>query len=150
MEFFLANFKLVSSISGIDAVAIDALFDEFCDCQTMSDHEIDLKAWSEAKVVDGLVNGEVFHYRMDVLWWHINAMVVPGSSKKRSSNLVKVAELVLILPHSNTGEERLFSMIRKTKTDRRSSLQLDRTLSNLLAMKSQYPDSNSMPQVGTY
>ena len=57
VEFFLANFKLVSSISGIDTAAVDALFDEFCDYQTMSDHEIDLKAWSEAKVVDGLVNG---------------------------------------------------------------------------------------------
>ena len=41
------------------------------------------------------------------------------------------------------GEERLFSMVRKNKTDSRSSLKLEGTLSNLLAMKLQYPEDTS-------
>ena len=134
MEFFLNNFKSVSSISGIDTAAIDELYDKFCDYKIISDNEIESVAWTEAKVVDGLVDGEeVYHYRVDVLWWYINAMAVPGSSKKCFGNLVKVAELVLV------GEERLFSMVRKNKTDSRSLLH--GTLSSLLAMKLQYPES---------
>ena len=108
----------------------------------MTDDEIGKKAWSEAKVVDGSVGGEeISHYRMDVLWWYISDMVVPGTNKKDFCHLLKVAELVLILPHSNAGEERLFSMVRKNKTDSRSSMKLDGTLSNLLSMKLQYPET---------
>ena len=39
-------------------------------------------------------------------------------------------------------EERLFSIVRKNKTESRSSLQLHGTLSNLLAMKLQYPEES--------
>ena len=70
-------------------------------------------------------------------------MVIPESSAKRFCHLQNVAELVVVLPHSNAGEERLFSMVRKNKTDSRSSLKLEGTLSNLLAMKLQYPEDTS-------
>ena len=85
---------------------------------------------------------EVSHYRVDILWWYISHMVIPKSSSRRFRYLQKVAELVLIL-HSNAGEERLFSMVRKNKTDSRSSLNLHGTLSDLLSMKLQYPESTS-------
>ena len=115
---------------------MDAMY-EFCDYQTLTYDEIGQKAWSEAKVVDGLIVGEeIFHYRMDVLWWYISDMVVPRSNKKRFCHLLKVAELVLILPLSNAGEERLFSTIRK-------NMKLDGTLSNLLSMKLQYPETTT-------
>jgi hypothetical protein len=70
-------------------------------------------------------------------------MVVPGCSKKRFCYLAKVAEPVLILHHSIAGEERLFSMVRKNKTDSRSSLKLDGTLSNLMSMKLHYPETTT-------
>jgi hypothetical protein len=141
VEFFLTKFKSVSNLSDID---MDAMYDEFCDYRTMTEDEIGQKAWSEAKVVDGSAGGEeIFHYRMDVLWWYISDMVVPGSNKKRFCHLLKEAELVLILPHSNAGEERLFSMVRKNKTESRSSMKLDGTLSNLLSMKLQYPETTT-------
>ena len=66
-------------------------------------------------------------------------MVIPESSAKKFCHLLKVAELVLILPHSNAVEERLFSMVRKNKTYSRSSLRLDGTLSNLLAIEVAIP-----------
>ena len=78
------------------------MYDEFCDYQSLTDDDIGEKAWRESKVVDGSVGGEeVFHHRMDVLWWYISDMVEPGSSKKRFCYLPKVAELVLVFPHSN-------------------------------------------------
>ena len=143
VEFFWAKFKSVSNLGDTD-IQIDAMYDELCDYQTLTDDDIGEKAWSEAKIVDGLVNGEeIFHHRVDVLWWYISDMVVPGCSKKRFCYLAKVAEPVLILHHSNAGEERLFSMVRKNKTDRRSSLKLDGTLSNLMSMKLHYPETTT-------
>jgi hypothetical protein len=143
VEFFWAKFKSVSNL-GDTGIQIDAMYDEFCDYQTLTDDDIGEKAWSEAKVVDGLVDGEeIFHHRVDVLWWYISDMVVPGCSKKRFCYLAKVAEPVLILHHSNAGEERLFSMVRKNKTDSRSSMKLDGTLSNLMSMKLHYPETTT-------
>ena len=39
------------------------------------------------------------------------------------------------IPHSNAGEERIFSLINKNKTPSRSSLNLDGTLSSLIVVK---------------
>ena len=137
VEFFLAKFQ-----SFFVDMNMDALYDEFCDYQTLSDGDIGDKAWNEAKVIDGSVDDtDVFHYRVDILWWYIAHMVTPETTTSRFCYLQKVAELVTVLPHSNAGEERLFSMVRKNKTDSRSSLKLDGTLSNLLAMKLHYPES---------
>lgn len=113
IEFFIAKFN--SIFTSID---IDRLFDEVCDYKTLTDEEIGSHAWNEAKVIDGSVGDqEEFHYRVDILWCHLGHMVVPGSSCQRFCQLLKVVELVLILPHSNAGEERLFSMVQKNKTD---------------------------------
>jgi hypothetical protein len=46
-----------------------------------------------------------------------------------------VAKTVLILPHSNAGEERVFSMIRKNKTAFCGSLAVNGTLSSLMTIK---------------
>ncbi|XP_068677860.1 uncharacterized protein [Montipora foliosa] len=139
VEYFLSRFQ-----SALNTVNIDELYDEFCDYKSLTDEDIGLTAWKEAKVVDGSVNDqEIFHYRVDILWWHLSQMVIPESSAKRFCHLQNVAELVVVLPHSNAGEERLFSMVRKNKTDSRSSLKLEGTLSNLLAMKLQYPQDTS-------
>ena len=51
---------------------------------------------------------------------------------KRFPLLVKVAAIPLAIPHSNAYEERIFSSVRKDKTDFRGSMDIDRTLSSLL------------------
>ena len=90
-------------------------------------------------MIDGEEDGEVlFHYRVDVLWSHIAQLVIPGTTAKRFKHLPKVARLVLVLPHSNAGEERLFK--GKNKTESRASMKLKGTPSSLLAMKLQYPE----------
>ena len=55
---------------------------------------------------------KVTHHWMDMIW---------GSLQEKLPNLSRVALAVLTIPHSNAGEERVFSMIRKNKTDFRST-----------------------------
>ena len=65
----MTKFKSVSHLGAADTFnMMDAMYDEFCDYQTLTDDEIGQKAWSEAKVFDGSVGGEeISHYSMDVL-----------------------------------------------------------------------------------
>lgn len=57
-------------------------------------------------MIDGEVDGEVlFHYRVDVLWKHNARHGIPETACKRFKYLPNIAELVLVLPHSNAGEE---------------------------------------------
>ena len=59
---------------------------------------------------------------MDSIWGHIAALKnIYGSH--RFELLWKVAKLlVLVIPHSNAGEERVFNIIRQNKTPTRSCL----------------------------
>ena len=61
----------------------------------------------------------------------------------RFKELFKLAEIVFVLLHSNADWERLFGIVRKNKTDSRSRLKLDGTLSSILTLKSRYPESNT-------
>ena len=138
VEYFLDRYHDLLSDTSVEVV-----YDEFLDFQTLLDTDIEAKAWEEAKVIDGEEEGvpTVFHYRVDVLWWHIANLKIPGTNVPRFSHLFKVAEIVLVLPNSNAEEERLFSIVRKNKTDSLSSLKLDGTLSSILAMKSRFQES---------
>ena len=99
--------------------------------------------WAEAEVVDGKDENEnkIVHYRFDVLWHYIVKIIVPGACNKRFKLLPQVASLVLVLPHSNAGLERLFIVLRTNKTDMRPSLKLDGTLSSILTTKIYNPES---------
>ena len=125
-------------------VSADNLYEEFLDYQTLSDSDFVDKAWEDAKVLEGLKDendNSLFHYRVDVLWHNIAKMCIAGSSSRRFKLLPKVAEIVLIIPHSKAGLERLFSIVKKNKCLDRSSMKLDGTLSSILAMKTMYPES---------
>ena len=107
--------------------------------QTFSNNKISNTVFDDAKVVDGTIDEEeVFHYRMYILWWRLSNLTMRNSSAKRFKCLPKLAEIGLVLPHSN---EILFSVVRKKKTDSRFSLKLGGTLSSILAMESKYTES---------
>ena len=84
-----------------------------------------------------------FHFRSDVLWSYIADMKLPGSNAKRFTFLAKLAEIILIIPHSNAEWERLVSIVTKNKSLERSSMKLGGTLSSILVMKPMYPESNT-------
>ena len=62
-------------------------------------------------------------------------MKTGDSCNLRFFHLSAIARLVLTLPHSNAGEERVFSLVRLNKTPYRSSLGIDGTLSSILTVK---------------
>ena len=62
------------------------------------------------------------------------ASVVLIEKQGISKKLFKVAKPILVLPHSNAGEERVFSMVRKNKTTFRSSLSMVGSLSSILTI----------------
>ena len=80
-------------------------------------------------------------YRTDVLWHCISHIKLVETSLNRLKCLPLIASIVLVIPHSNADQERLFSIVRKNKADSRSSLKLDGTLSSILSMKTHYPEA---------
>ena len=64
---------------------------------------------------------------MDIILANLASLCSPDG-RLRFSMLNNVAKLVLVLPHSNVEEGRLFSMVRKNKAAFRPNLKLDGTL----------------------
>ena len=138
VQYFLGRF---SSVKSLEFVNVDTLYEEFVNYQTLSESKLE-EGFEKAKVTDGIVHEkDVFHYRMDVVWWCLANLNTPGTSVKRFHNLAKTAEIVLVIPHSNAEQERLFSIVRKNKSDPRSKLALGVLLSSILTVKSHYPES---------
>ena len=138
VQYFLDRF---SSVKSLEFVHVDTLYEEFVDYQTSNESELE-EGFEKAKVTDGIVNEkDVFHFRMDVVWWYLANLNTPRTSVKRFHNLAKIAEIVLVIPHSNAEPKRLFSIVRKNKSDSRSKLALGGSLSSILTVKSHYPES---------
>ena len=127
IEFFLLKYSNQTCMEGVDN---DKVFEEFVDYHSLTDDEIGHNAWSEAEVVDGKDEdgNKIVHYHFDILWYYIASMRLPETSISCFKVLPRIAVIVLVLPHSNASLERLFSIIRKNKTNMRSSLKLDGTL----------------------
>ena len=71
---------------------------------------------------------------------YLRNVKVAGTNELMLDLLFKVAEVVLTIPHSNAGEERIFSYINKNKTPSRSSLSLVGTLSSIMTVKTHIED----------
>lgn len=125
---------------------LDKVCEEFLDYQAMSRDEIPQNVWDEAVCHEqGDGSTKVIYHRMDRIWGHIWDMKLPGTDTARFARLAKIATLVLTIPHSNAGEERVFSVIRKIKRDDRGKLRLEGTLSSLVTVKLNLPESKTQP-----
>ncbi|KAG1665347.1 AP-4 complex subunit mu-1 [Nymphon striatum] len=58
--------------------------------------------------------------------------------------LFKVAKLVLLIPHLNAGIERVYSLVNKN-TSERNRMDIDGTLSSILAVKIDRPEGSMIP-----
>ena len=74
-------------------------------------------------------------YRIDVLWWYLHELKIPGTSISRFKHLFKLVKLLLTVVHSNAVEESLFSRVRKNLTAHRSILSLDGSLSSIITFQ---------------
>ena len=107
-----------------DPSMLDEVEEEFMDYQAMSDNVIPQMIWDAALVGDN-------QYRMDVIW---------GFLKEKLPRLTEIVLSVLAIPHSNASEERVFSAIRKNKTEFRSRLQLGGSLNAIMHVKMAVPE----------
>ena len=107
----------------------------------MTDDDIGPIAWKDAEVVVVDINKQrSVHFCVDVLWYYLSKTKTAATSLSRFKLLPRIASIILVIPHSNADQERLFSIVRKNKTDR-SSLKLGGTLSSILLMKTHYPEA---------
>ena len=109
----------------------EILYDEFIDYQ-MNDTDLPEQV-KEAATLRLDEDDEIASLCMDVIWGHLGNLKVSGYP--RFQHLSKVAQLVLVLPHSNAEEERAFSLVRKNKTYFRGNLDMNRTLSTIMTIK---------------
>ena len=123
--FFVRRFKIAFS-----ANEINLLDEKFMEYQLLKNDEIPKSVWDGSTIVE---NEETKYFRMDVIWGYL-AKQKSCFGRYSYKLLSKIAKLVLVLPHSNAGEERVFSMVRKNKTTFRSSMSFE-TLSSILIVK---------------
>uniref|UniRef100_H2ZWF1 HAT C-terminal dimerisation domain-containing protein n=1 Tax=Latimeria chalumnae TaxID=7897 RepID=H2ZWF1_LATCH len=111
VEFFVNTYSDLLLASPQDT---EKLQEEFVDCPLLEDDST--------------------YFRMDVIWGHLSSLKMADGSLK-FGRISKAAKTVLVLLHSNAGEERVFSMVRKTKSPFRSSFKIDGTLASLITIK---------------
>lgn len=129
VQFFVHHFPHLHNLTSPGEVEL--LQEEFIRYQLQRDADIPDEVWEEAKVNED----EDVYNRVDVLWSHLCKMQKIGSSQPMFLRLAQVAKVVLVIPHSNASEERIFSMVRKNKTPFHPSLGLDGTLPSILQVK---------------
>lgn len=84
--------------------------------------------------VDTLPKHVIEAERVDIAWHLLSNVLDPVTGGKKYENLCKVAKCILVIYHSNTDCERLFSIVNKNKTEFRANLSTE-TLSNMLTRK---------------
>ena len=144
VEFILKNYRTVLPTTSRET---HLLQEEFVEYQLLSNEDIPKKVWDEAqRKLSNEENEEKSSssFRMDVIWGYLSSLKL-GNGRHNFSGIKDVAKTVLILPHSNAGEERVFSLIRKNKTAFRPSLQVDGTLASLLTIKMANKESSFEP-----
>lgn len=123
VEYFLRRFSQL-----LPSEHADEVYDEFRLYQSLPaiPPEIDTSQLYEDE--------ERTHIQADLLWHRLEHLR-DVNGKLKFGLLANVAKLVLILPHSNADEERVFSMVRKNKTAFCANLSLDTTLPSILHCK---------------
>ena len=124
VEYFVSTFSYI--LGDIDH---DELAEEFIGYQLLCQNDIP----ESVKELCQLSSSDDHISCIDSLY--LRLLKTPDTTTLRFNLLFRVAETVLTIPHSNAGEERIFSYVTKNKTPSRSSLQLDGTLSSILTTK---------------
>ena len=123
--------KLMPHLHGkfqFDVSLLDQLEEEVLAYQGMEKNEIPQYVWDQAAVYE---KETIVYHRMDIIWAYL---------RQPFPLLSKIALSVLTIPHSNAAEERVFSMIKKNKTEFRANLSLSKTLDSIMVIKMNHPE----------
>ena len=113
--------------------------EEYIQLLIISSDDFSKEALRKATIRMGGDDEDNVTYRIDTLWWYLYQMKIPGTSRSKFYHLFKVAKLVLLIIHSNTVEESLFSCEWKSLTQYRASLSLDGSLSSIIKFQMSRP-----------
>ena len=122
------KFTITRNNNFVDPEKFEELEEEFLTYQAIADKEIPGFVWEEALVRS---DNNKSHHRLDVIWVYL-CSILP--------NLSDVALTVLPVAHSNAAEERVFFIIRKTKTEFRFSLDVI-SLNAIMVVKMSNPEN---------
>ena len=78
-------------------------------------------------------------YRIDVLWYHLFKMNIPGTTRSKFRNLFELAKVVLCIIHSNAEEGSDLLRVCKNLTPQRASLEIEGTLSSIISFQLNRP-----------
>ena len=129
VEYFICRYPEL-----FPGINVDRLAEQFLNYQMLISQDIPTTVKESA----GLKPEDA--HCIDVLWGYLRGLKTLGTNAFEFDLLFRVAEVIMTIPHSNAGEERIFSMIKKNKTPDRSSLRLDGTLSSLMVVKTHVED----------
>ena len=106
-----------------NTIQLDLLEEEFLKYQSMSEKDVLNGIWKSAAIYE---KNTVIYYRMDI---------IRAYSRKPISLLGKI----LTIQRSYVAEERVFSTIKKNKTEPRASLELSQVLYSIMVVKMNSP-----------
>ena len=135
VEYFSGRFEILGGRD--DPILLKKIHEELLDYEMLNRKDIPKSLWQKA---EHNINPETKVLRMDFIWVHLNGMSSLATGEPRFPLLSTVARLVLVIPHSNAGEERVFSLTNKKKPSFRPSLTLDGTLSSVVQIKLAAPE----------
>ena len=124
-------FKRIHEVVSKDQNVLETLHDEYIEYQLLPDSEIPINIWEDSNISPRDASKKKW-YRMDMIWDHL---------RETFPLLSEFALTVLTVPHSNTTQERVFSMVRKNKTEFRSNLDMNIALNSILQIKMTIPES---------
>ena len=113
-----------------DVKLLDKLEEEFLVYQGLSKSDIPSHVWDNAAVRES--KESITYFRMDVVWAYL---------RKPLPLLSGIMLPILTIPHSNAAEERVFSMIKKNKTEFRANLEMDKSLDSIMVIKMNSPEA---------
>lgn len=72
VQFFLDRYSTLNSFESLDH---DKVYEQSINYQTLHDDDFLVETFDDPKVIEGKVDKEeVYHDRMDTMWFHINKM----------------------------------------------------------------------------
>ena len=136
VNYFIVKYH---SLLGLSSTQYDRLYEEFIDFKSIEDDEIDLE-----EAVHCIYDDGTKEYRMDTIWYILQSLKSPVGNHYRFRLLFEVAKIVLLTPHSNASIERVYSLVNKNKRagSERNRLDIDGSLSSILAVKLDKPESD--------
>ena len=97
-KYFLTNVPHLNLLRVLTMIDHDQFYEEFIDYQALRDNDFPVESFDDANAIEGRVDEEeVYHYRIDTMWFHINKMQIAGTKIKHLKLLPKVAEVVLVM-----------------------------------------------------